>query len=224
MPTLQQIISAEFDFEAISALLTKLYTHPHIDSLLEVVRGFIASLDPIVYAIALALIALAFAFLGKRFLLIPTILVGIPTFAYAGGAAYVAPKISALIGDFIPVDAVVVGIVFAVVAAVLFLPIYFVGIALVGGYSTYLVLYPVLVPMLGDAGMIASLAVAVGVVVVIFVFRKWFEMAATAALGGYILMWAVYSIVTLPFAANCAVWAVTALLGFIIQVKTRKRF
>ncbi len=225
MPTIQQIISAEFGFAQMKDLLFKLYTHPSVDSIMDKVRLFILEASPFILFAILVLIGAGFAFFGKRYVLIPAILVGVCAFAYVGGVAYLTPKINGIIGAFFPLDSMIVGIVLAVIAGILFIPIYFFGIVGVGIYATYLLIYPVCLPMFGmGISALVGLAFGVGVAIFIFLFRKWFEMGGTALLGGYIIMLGINCIILLPLTLNYMLWGAVTLAGVIIQVKFRKRF
>ncbi len=224
MPTFEQIISAEFGFSEIKELIFKIYTHPHIDGILNELRAFLETVPLIPLAVGAALITLIFTFFGKKLIFIPMV-IGSYCLAYAGGATFIAPRLANLVGDWFAVDAGTVGIVFGVIAAVFCLPVYFCGIAGASGYLTYLVAYPTAVSLLGDStGMIAAAAIAVGVIVVVFVFRKWFEMAGTAILGSYLFMLGINSVGLLPKFSNYVIWFAMAVAGFVFQVKTRKRY
>ncbi len=224
MPTFEQIISAEFDFAAIEELFFKLYTHPYVDGFVTKGFNFIDRFNPLLVAAGFAFIALIFAFFGKKLMFLP-IAVGSFVLGFVGGAVYVAPRLANLIGQWVPIEQGVVGIIFGIICAVFCLPIYYAGLALAGGYSTYLVAYPVAVAIFGKTtGMVASLACAVGIVIVIFVFCKWFEMAGTAVIAARIFMLAVNSVVLLPAIINYIIWFGVAIAGSVVQIKTRKRY
>lgn len=227
MPTIEQIITAEFDFAAIKELIFKVYTHPTVEGILDKLWGFIDTLPPMMWAIILASIGLVISNFGKKLLMLP-VLVGITALGYIGGVIYVAPRLNAMIASILPIgaiDASVLGIVLAAIGAILFLPIYFVGYAGCIGYAAYLFVYPLSATMFGpDMAMLIGLGAAAAVALLAFICRKWVEMAITAVIGSYLAMLAVNVVVLLPGTVNYIIWAVLALEGLIVQVKTRRRY
>ena len=227
MPTIEQILTAEFDFAAIKELIFKVYTHPTVEGILEKLWGFIDTLPPMTWAIILAAIGLVLSHLGKKLLMIP-VLVGITALGYVGGAIYVAPRLSAMLADVLPagiIDPSIIGIAFAAVGALLFLPIYFAGYAGCIGYAAYLFVYPLSATMFGpDMAMLVGLGAAAAVALLAFICRKWVEMALTSLIGSYLAMLAINVVVLLPGTVNYIVWAVLALEGLLVQVKTRRRY
>ncbi len=225
IPSFEELVSAEFGFEEMKALFFKVYTYPAVDSVMEKVRAFIGGLSPIVLAAVLALIGLCFAFFGKRFMLIPTVLVGVAAVGFAGGYVFVAPRIDAFIGGFIPISPLVVGTVVAVIAGVLFIPIYYLGLAASCTYITYLLTFPITTSMLGESlGMTVGLCIGIGVAFLVLILRKWVEMGATALLGGYLIMLGANCIVLLPAAVNYMLWGAFAVAGFVVQARVRKNY
>jgi len=230
MPTFEQIITAEFDFTAIKDLIFKIYTHPTVYGLLAHVRNFIESLPPFVWAIMLGLVGLIFSNFGKKLLAVPSILLSAAA-GFLAGNFLLAPLLISFVEkveflqQYISIDPIVVGIVCAAICAFLFLPIYFCGYVSGIGYCTYLVVYPLVASALGaETAMIVGLAVAAGVVVLALIFRKWVEMCGTAIIGAYFVMLAINQIVLLYAVVNYVIWAVFAVQGAVIQIKTRRRY
>ena len=227
IPSLEEIMTAEFGFGDMWDLIFKVYTHPHIEGLLQPVRDFIASLSPFAWGALVCLVALVFTFFGKKLIMLP-VLLGSYAVAYAVGSTYIAPKLIAYAQTLpfeIPLEIGVVGVVCGAVAALLCVPCYFLALALGGGYSVYLVAYPLLLPILGaDITMYASLGAALVVAVLLIVFRKWTEMGATSVIGAYFFMLGVNEIILLPLAANYAIWIAVAIAGIVVQIKTRRRY
>ncbi len=230
MPTFEQIITAEFDFSAMKELLFKIYTHPYVDKAIQYVTEFAEGLPSLVWAGILLAIALVLSNFGKKLLAIPLVL-GISAIGFLGGAVYLAPRMAAFVDgfeflkSFISIDPVVVGIVFAAIGAVLFLPIYYVGYAGVFGYIAYLFVYPLCNTLFGSStAMIIGLGAAVATAVVAFIFRKWVEMAVTSVVGSYIAMWAIYVVFPLPEIVNYIIWGAFAIEGLVVQIKTRRRY
>ena len=227
IPSAEEIMTAEFGFGDMWDLIFKVYTHPHIEGLLQPVRDFIASLSPFAWGALVCLVALVFTFFGKKLIMLP-VLLGSYAVAYAVGSTYIAPKLIAYAQTLpfeIPLEIGVVGVVCGAVAALLCVPCYFLALALGGGYSVYLVAYPLLLPILGaDITMYASLGAALVVAVLLIVFRKWTEMGATSVIGAYFFMLGVNEIILLPLAANYAIWIAVAIAGIVVQIKTRRRY
>ena len=227
IPSAEEIMTAEFGFGDMWDLIFKVYTHPHIEGLLQPVRDFIASLSPFAWGALVCLVALVFTFFGKKLIMLP-VLLGSYAVAYAVGSTYIAPKLIAYAQTLpfeIPLEIGVVGVVCGAVAALLCVPCYFLALALGGGYSVYLVAYPLLLPILGaDITMYASLGAALVAAVLLIVFRKWTEMGATSVIGAYFFMLGVNEIILLPLAANYAIWIAVAIAGIVVQIKTRRRY
>lgn len=227
IPSLEEIMTAEFGFDDIWNLIFKVYTHPHIEGILQPVRDFIASLSPFAWGALVCLIALVFTFFGKKLIMLP-VLLGSYAVAYAVGSTYIAPKLASFVTTLpidIPIEIGVVGIICGAVAALLCVPCYFLALALGGGYSVYIVAYPLVQAFLGaDLAMYISLAVALVVAILLIVFRKWTEMGATSIIGAYFFMLGVNEMVLLPQAANYAIWIAVAIAGIVVQIKTRRRY
>ena len=131
----------------------------------------------------------------------------------------------------------VIGVVTGVVAGVLSKIVYFLALAAAAGYSTYIVLYTGLIPgisALTEGNWVIGAIVSVVVVILVFALLKFVEMLGTAVLGGYgvatvvLLNWWNYTELSI-FASNPALGVlvftgVVALLGLIVQIKTRKRY
>jgi MFS family permease len=128
----------------------------------------------------------------------------------------------------------VVGIISAVLARFLYLILYTVSI----GYGTYILVYNGF-QMQSNATYtagkaLACLIVALIVVVAAIIFKKYVEMAGTAMLGGWcaslIFTKCIYNYVALPFLTGIE-WLgiliptlIIAVIGVIVQVKTRRRY
>ena len=227
LPSAEEIMTAEFGFDDIWNLLFKVYTHPHIEDILQPVRDFIASLSPFAWGALICLVALVFTFFGKKLIMLPVI-VGSYVAAYAVGATYIAPKLAVLAEKLpfdIPIEIGVVGVIIGAIAALLCVPLYFAVLSIGGGYAVHIVLCPIISAFdEGQTAIFISLAVALVVAILLLVFRKWVEMGATAVIGAYFFMLGVNEIILLPLAANYAIWATVAVAGLVVQIKTRRRY
>lgn len=242
--TLQNIINADHDFASLGSQISEWYdglkAEETISGLLGKADSAIASVLP---AAAIAGIVLAFslllAFFGKKTLGLQKF-IGCLIIGAACGVYYVAPWVNTMF----TLDAWIVGLIVGVVAALLCKLVYVIGYAVIPGYATYLVLVggyylPEAVTSVTKGNWIIGLVGAAVVIVVLFLLRKWVEMLGTAVAGGF----AAYACIDALLAATIgggfaqiaaiadyvlyvkiAIIAVIALLGFIVQAKTRRRY
>ena len=191
------------------------------------IDGVLASI-PYGKAIVLMVIGLIIALFGKRLLgvlkFVAAVVVG-----FGVGALYLAPYVT-----FVPEW--VVGIVAAVVFALLFKVVYIVGLVALTGYSVYWTCFTaaVLPSVLAftKGNMIFSAVAAVVAIVLVLVLLKFVEKVYTAVAGAYLIVvqlikiWDPRSLGVLV--ANdlilFIIMGVIALIGLIIQIKTRKRY
>ena len=228
MPDIQQIITAQFGFADIYELLVKLFTHQNLENVMQYVWAFFNDSAPVLVAGVLFAFAAFFTFLGRRLIGVPMVAISV-VFGYAGGAAFIAPRVNAFRSGIIQgftIDPVIIGIAVAVIFLILCLPIYFAVYSLGIGYSVYLVVYNLLAVNLGDEPITMTIAggVALGVVAVAVIFRKYSEMVITSAVGGAISIWALSYIVHLDNVVNIIIAVAVAAVGFFVQFKTRRRF
>jgi hypothetical protein len=190
------------------------------------------SIEPYQAYIPFVLIALGaiILFMGRRFFnvfkFIACFVVG-----YVVGAVVLTPMISTVL----PVEASIIGISVGVLFGVLSQVIYVVAIGGGVGLLTYTLVADAAIAELGaldEDGMMICLGIAVAVTIIAFVVLKYFEMGVTAIIGAYLLSMGIVSGVfdfTLLFPGNeilveLIAVVVIALIGFIVQVKTRKRY
>lgn len=228
MPSIDQILAAEFGTNEIKELFFKVYTHPHIDGFIEPVRNFVESISPFAWGAMLGLVALVFILFGQKIIIAP-VLLGSYVAAYAVGSTYIAPRLANFVESTlpfdIPIEIGVVGIILGVIAVLLCVPLYFLALGLGGGYVCYYFAYPIFESFLGhQTAMIISLAILVAVGVALVIFRKWAERVLTSVGGAYLFMLAVNEIVLLPAVANYVIWGVVAVVGIFVQIKTRRRY
>ena len=228
MPDIQQITTAQFGFADIYELLVKLFTHQNLENVMQHVWAFFNDAAPVLIAGVLFAFAAFFAFLGRRLIGVPIVAISV-VFGYAGGAAFIAPRVNAFISGIIEgftIDPMIIGIAVAAVFFILCLPIYFALYSLGIGYSVYLIVYNLLAVSLGDEPITMTIAggVALGVVAVALIFRKYSEMVITSGIGGAIFIWALSYIVPLEPVVNIIIAVAVAALGFFIQFKTRRRY
>lgn len=144
----------------------------------------------------------------------------------------------------------VIGVVLAVIAALLYKPLYIVGAVVLFGYSAYYLgyTYSVRLSFVNTADMrliIAVVCAAVGILL-FFLFRKFWERLVTAIGGGWLAMLAIkgiydFTAVTalknlggfeqtflrpdaLVFVSELIVAGVIAIVGLIIQLSSKRRY
>ena len=119
-----------------------------------------------------------------------------------------------------------------VVSGVLSKLLYILFYAIVSGYSIYIVFCGgIIVPLAGN--YVVALIAAVAAIVLAFILRKYIEMAGTAMLGGFGVATVVrsfydfttwYLFVGNEWLGMLILTLIVAILGMIVQFKTRERF
>ncbi len=181
----------------------------------------------------IALFCVAVAFFGQKMMgflrFVALFIVG-----FGLGVQLLAP----LIPEKIQIPAWIVGLVVAIVGAVLSRFIYFGVYAVVGLYSIYTLcyhgLYITSFDFVTKGNPIISVIVAVVVVVLLFIFRKYVEMALTAGLGGWfstvLIGTFVYDFTVWPifggqwWVAFMSIGLLIAIPGLIVQIAMRPRY
>ena len=229
------IVNAEITIpdciSAIMILFNYVFSDPNIVTINELIRQTISIVEPYLPFIYMGL-SLLLVFLGKRIFPLPRFL----AFLWLGfllGTYYLSPLVLSVLPDM---PAWIIGVVIGVIAAVLSKFIYFLAYAVVIAYPIYQFSFSVfLVDVLTPEGgrYWVALAIALVVVVILFLLRKFVEMLGTAALGGFIIAESIrmlWDYTTLDFLKGIewvgalAITVVIALIGFIVQVKTRERY
>ena len=209
-------------------LVAKTLAETAVAGVLDTVKGLLNPVWAYRY-IVLMVLALVVALFGKRMFGLLKFLGGF----FAGfcvGVVFLAPKLT-----FLP--SYVTGAVIGLVVALLMKFLYYVIVVAGVGYSAYYVAFSAAVlPAVFNftkGNLLFSAIVAVVAVVLVLVLLKWVEMLGTALVGAYVLTYAltfVYDVRTIGFLANYGdiplyvIMGVVALVGFIIQVKTRKKY
>ena len=175
---------------------------------------------------------LLMAFFGKK--LLPLIkFVSFFAVGFGLGVRFIHP----LLADIITLEAWISGLVVGILAAIIYRFLYVVFFAGAVFFGAYAGCYAGLSETLAgfeDNKAFIFMAVAAVAVILAFILRKFVETLGTSVLGGYVLAGLIaehlYDYNTLEFLVGkewigtLVVTAVIALLGFIVQVKTRKRY
>lgn len=228
-------VAAGFSFEEIGAWFKDLFASVTaeggpVETYWTMGLDFIKGLLPLAWILPAILIALSLVqvFAGKKLLGLQKFLACFVV-GYALGAVLLTP----VIAEFVQIADWIVGLVVGVVAALLCKPIYFLSYVAVAGYGVYALCMSDVLPEAVASftnNWIVALVAAVVAVVVALLLRKWIEMLGTAALGAWTLFLSVQALLaslSIWFAAEYVIWwelgtlAVGAILGFIVQVKTR---
>ena len=209
----------------------KLWANEHLMWLWGLVKGFLCKLGAFLPVLLLALAAVEICF-GKK-------LLGVQRFIACALGGYIVGvlTVSPLINQVFLLPAYVSGIVVAIVAAILSRYIYYVLLAVASGYSVFLIFYnnpflPFALPTVGN--LVVCAIIAVVAIILTFVLRKYIEMLGTAALGGFFVTrivianyfdyrtWGVF--VDKVWLGHLIFIGVIAIVGFIVQYKTRTRY
>ena len=227
---------AQFTFSGLRDWIVSLFVAVRqtdvIAGCIDQVLSYIASVQWLVPWVLIALSAVLCLF-GKRLMALVRFL-GCFVLAFVAGVYYLAP----LLPEAVEIPSWVIGLVVGVVAAVLSKFLYYALVAVGCGYGMYILCYRgELLPFLtqyNKGNMVACIVAMAVTLILLFVLFRFVEMAATAAVGSALILLTVsrmlFNYFEVPFiAANPVVWngvflAVLALLGFAVQVRTRKRY
>ncbi len=226
MEFFNKVLAAEYDFSAIGQFFKDLYNGSLTGSLREMWDN-ILGIPAVAYV--LLVLALLQLFAGKHLLGIQKFVGGFAV-GYAASVVFLAPVLADLIpaiADYAWIVGIVFGVIGVLIRKVIYMAVYIIAFA----YIPYFVLYSgTLVEALKGQLVIAA-AAAVVIVVLAIVLRKWVEMLGLSALGAYCvtkILDVKFGVVALiPLDAKLVTLiliGVLTLIGFIIQVKTRKRY
>ncbi len=217
----QKVAQAAYSFQDIGDFFKKMLLEGDIRTYYEKAIGFI----PDFYIYVLLAFSVLMAFFGKK-LLGPQKFIAFLAVGFGAGEVYVAP----LLVDILPsLPAWVSGLVIGLIAALLCKFLYWIAVAVAAGYSVFMILYTDMFFTLPEPKQIIAAVAALVVIILVFIFLKFFERLGTAFLGGYLstvlLMKAVdFSFIPLDLAiTKWILVGVIALLGFLVQIATRSR-
>ncbi len=224
------VVEARFDFGYIWQRLVELFNsvtqNSEITSIWDKITGFIAPYMTFVLAGCMVL-GIVICLFGKK---ISGILKFTTFFVlgYSLGVHFLEP----IIPEEVWIPVWVVGLVIAIIAAVaykfLFVGVYSVAVL----YSIYRLCYFGFfldeAPVFSTGKSVTSLAVAAVVLILSLILFRFVEMLLTASLGSLILTSAfsalVFDLGAKSWVVELVVFAVIALLGFLFQVRTRRRY
>lgn len=238
------LMNASFDLAAIGAWISELYNsvvaHADIAAIIDTATSYVQMLHPALTAGIYILLSLLVVFFGKKLLGVMKFF-GFFAVGYGLGVFYLHAPIQTVLAD---VPSWVIGLVVGAVAALLCALLYLLTYLLGSTYVFYLILLtgaylPEAIAAVFKGNMVISIAVAAGLAVVVMLLRKWVEMLGTAMLGGWLTYLSINSLLsaTLGYGVEgieavapyvtIIMWSVIGiftLLGFIVQVRTRRRY
>ena len=230
-----KFVAGEFGYGALKDSVKKFDTtiaeHPDMSSFMALINSF-ADIIPYIMIASMFLIL----FWGKKLL---PIIKFITSFAvgFGLGVYFIAP----LIDDVVSIPVWISGIVIGILAAIIYRLVYVIFFAVASFYSVYTVCYALLGNLLNGLGTTkayAFMGVAAVGMLLMFIFRKYVEMFGTSYLGALVILKQLNAHVVsfdfldmriafasgLDIALIALIALVPAIIGFIVQVKTRKRY
>ncbi|MBQ7363484.1 MAG: hypothetical protein IJW48_03420 [Clostridia bacterium] len=231
----EAVKNATFGFQEIITAIVDFYNNLFLDfNISQLVSGmrwhlrYVEPAIPFILIILFGVIALTgkriFGFIRCTAFVIAGFLIGIYT-------------LSPIILEVMPsLPTWVIGAVTGVVAGVLSKILYYVALVAVSGYSTYILCMRGIIPGVAtftEGNWVVGLICAAVVIVAVLILLKYIEMSGTAMLGGYgiaciIRGWYDYTSLT-PFVGRewlgvLIVTLIFAVIGFIVQWRTRERY
>ena len=221
---------ARFGFADIGEWISSVYSEVLANTtLVDIWNGGVSSLSGIApYLLLIFLLgSLVIAFFGKK-LSAPIKFLTILVVAFCLGTCYISP----LLDPFIVLPHWIMGLMVGAVAAVLYKFVYVALVISVIGYSVYMTVYraDVLTALFSENAVMA-LIIAVVVLLLLFIFRKYTEMVGFAVFGSWLSAVTVRALYdyTAWLGDNGAIliWIFTAVISvpaIIVQFKMRKKF
>lgn len=211
-------------------IVNQILGNADVASIIDLVKSYANKLPVIALAAIVIVLGLIETFAGKKLFGLQKFLAFLAV-GFAAGVVFVAP----LVANFAALDARIVGLVVGVVAAILYRPLYFVCYVGGLGFATYYILMnglllPEAVTAYTKGSLIICIVAAVVVAVIALLLRKWIETLALSALGAYVVYYGINMLVKhfvsgmqLAPLAMYVILGVFTLVGFIVQVATRKK-
>ena len=232
----QALMQGEFGFYQLWEFFVNLYySVTKAPDIMSIWDALMKVLNPIYSVVPYILIALCLviAFFGKKIL---TVLKFRAAFfvGFVCGVYFIGP----LLMPIINVPTWICGLVLAIIAAVLYRFLYYIAYAVSTCYCVYMLCYMGFYMREGvehtNSRAIVCFAIALGVTVIAFVFKKYFEMAGTAVLGGYLISYIIRCMIydykalewlqETPWLGAGVITVVIAIPAFAFQYKTRQRY
>lgn len=153
------------------------------------------------------------------------------SFFFLVGFALGVHLLAPIIPETVIIPHWIVGIVTALVSAVLYRFLYVVLLSVTVGYGSYLFIfngfYLQAEPSYSPTKAFICLVIAFVIVLIAFLFRKYIEIFVTACLGGWCASW-IFANEIYAFSSSWVVIMIPAIIvaagGFILQMRTRYRY
>ena len=226
----------EFGFTEVWRFFVDLYTSfTKSEDMINLWNVFRGAVDGFYFIIPYILIVLSLvvAFFGQK--LMPVLkFIAFFFFGFVAGVHFIGPLITPIINVPLWVSGLVVGIVAAVIYRFLYFAVYGVGIA----YCVYVLCYTGFYMREGAEHTLSKslvcLAIAIGAVIVAFIFIKHVEIIGTSILGAYLVSFIVrcniWDFRTLDFLAStpwvgaAVITVVLAIPAIIVQYSMKTRY
>lgn len=218
-------------WQAIVSFFEDVIANPDVSAVKDALLNVIQPIYSIALIVGIVL-ALIMAFFGKK-------IMGAINFVlfFALGFLLGTHLLAPLLPPDIALPGWIIGVVLALILAVLSKFIYIAFYAVAGGYSVYVLAYYgffiIEAPTFSNSRAIGCLIAALVAVVILFVFKKYIEMLITSVLGAWLAVlafiriydftaWSIFA--GMEWLAILIFSAIIAVLGLAVQVKTRKRY
>ena len=229
------IKEAKFTFDviwqAIVSFFTDVFNGPDVSAVWNGFLDAVSSIYTVVLICAIVL-SLVMALFGRK-------LIGVIKFLafFLLGFLLGAHLLTPLLPPEVALPGWIIGIVSALVLGVLSRFAYIAVYVIAFGYSAYVLTYHGFLltpdPVYSNTRALVSLGVAILVIVLLLVFKRFVEMLGTSVLGSWLAVTALinlYDFTAWPvfdgaeWLASLIFTGIVALLTFIFQVKTRRRY
>ena len=232
-PSWDSILHGEVTFEQLGDIVKgmwKVFVEADgFSSLWDKIISFLTPFGVIVPAVLLVL-SLVQAFFGRKLLGFQKF-VGFFALGYLAGASMLH---GLLVDVGIGIPDWIIGIVAGIVLALLSQFLYIVLYIVISGYAMYMMtmggqVLPEGITVMTVDNMVLSLVIVAVVVLLMLIFRKWVEMIGTSVLGGYLTAISLEGVLLSLTgsepgeAIRIVVLVAVAILGFFVQIKTRRR-
>ena len=212
-------------WEAIGNYCNEMMADPNVSAIWN---GLMGAIGPVIKTVSVFLIifSIFIALFGRK-------MMGFLKFVFFFIAGFLVGThtLAGMIPPDVKFPAWIVGIVVALVAAVLYRFIYIVIYSVAFGYSGYLLVYNGFYlasnPTYSPDKALGCIIVALIVLVISLIFRKYIEMLGTAFLGAWLAVWLFVNNI-FAFSTHVGIMmiptAIITVLCVIVQFKTRRRY
>lgn len=215
-------------FNSVKGFFLGVLESSYLQNLWHAFKDGIAQIDKLLPLILFALCAVV-TFFGKRIYPVLRFTLFL-VLGFVLGVYLLAPPIVGLLPNLPPV---IIGLAAGLVVSVLSKFLYYAAITAAVGYIAYVTCYSGTGVEMLKGNSVGAIVVAAVLVILVFIMLKYFEMLLTACLGGFgiaAVIKTLFDYTALPAFQGkeriilLIVTLLFAIPGFIVQVKTRKRY